>query len=134
MEPLTRRQSLERHPRPLRYDAGGVLRVDPRTRLPRMRLDARTARRQRQESLVSGGLIDHVTRLVGEPPVGQVTNRKVDGRIDCLCGDGDAVMGFVGSPKSFENLASLRDGGLADVNRLKAALEGRILFEVFRIL
>ena len=82
----------------------------------------------------AGRLVHQVDGLVGEEAVGDVAMREVgrghQGRVLDL---DPLVMGFVAGLQAAENGDRVFDARLADYDRLKAPLQGGVLFHVFAI-
>ena len=80
------------------------------------------------------GLVDQIDGLVGQVPVGDVAVGEVGCRHQRLIGDRHPVVGLVAVTQPLENLDGVADGGLGDLDRLEAALQGRVLLEVLAVL
>ena len=81
-----------------------------------------------------GGLVDEVDRLVGQEAVGDVAvgeHRRGDER---GVADLDAVVRLVALLQPAQDRDRVRDGRLADEDRLEAALERRVLLDVLAVL
>src|SRR6266545_2083040 len=79
-------------------------------------------------------LVDQVDRLVGQEPVGDVAVGQVGRGDQGVIGDRDPVVGLVAVTQALQDLDRVRHGGLVDVDRLEAALQGRVLLEVLAVL
>ena len=80
-----------------------------------------------------GGFIDQVDGLVGQEAVGDVALRKHRGGDDRCVLDAHAVMHFVAFLQAAQDGDGVFHGGLADEDRLEAALERGIFFDVLAI-
>ena len=81
-----------------------------------------------------GGLVDEVDRLVGQEAVGDVAVRERGGGDQRRVGDRDAVVGLVAALEPAQDRDRGLDGRLADVDRLEAPLERRVLLDVLLVL
>ena len=81
-----------------------------------------------------GGLVDQVDRLVGEEAVGDVAVREHRGGDQRRVGDAHAVVGLVGLLEPAQDRDRVLDRRLADVDRLEAPLERRVLLDVLLVL
>ena len=82
----------------------------------------------------SGGRFVHqVNRLVGKEPIRDVALRKHRRRDDGGVLDAHAVMHFVAFFQAAQNRDGIFHGRLADHHRLEAALERRILLDIFAV-
>ena len=82
----------------------------------------------------AGRLVHQVDGLVGQEAVGDVAVRKVGRRHQGRVLDLDPlVMGLVAGLQAAENGDGVLDRGLADEDRLKAAFQGGVLFDVLAI-
>ncbi len=81
-----------------------------------------------------GGLVDQVDRLVGEEAVGDVAVAEHRGGDQRGVGDADAVVGLVALLEPAQDRDRVLDRRLADVDRLEAPLERRVLLDVLLVL
>ena len=81
-----------------------------------------------------GGLVDEVDRLVGQEAVGDVAVGEHGRGDERGVADADAVVGLVALLQAAEDRDRVRDGRLADEDRLEAALERRVLLDVLAVL
>ena len=89
---------------------------------------------RRFHAQLGGGLVDEVDGLVGQEPVGDIAVREDGGRDQRRVLDPDPVVLFVPLAQAAQDADRVRDGGLADVHRLEAALEGGVLLDVLAVL
>ena len=80
------------------------------------------------------GLVDQVDGLVGQEAVGDVTVRERCGGDDGRVLDADLVVRLVALLEAAQDGDGVLDVGLADVDDLEAALEGRVLLDVLAVL
>ena len=80
------------------------------------------------------GLVDEVDRLVGQLPVGDVAVGEHRGGDECGVSDADAVMRLVLLLQAAQDRDRVGHRGLADEDRLKAALERGVLLDVLAVL
>ena len=78
-------------------------------------------------------LVDHVDRLVGEAAAGDVAAGKLDGGLEGLVGDLHAVVRFIAVAEAFQDLHRLRLARRLHHDDLEAAIERRILLDVFAV-
>ena len=81
-----------------------------------------------------GGLVDQVDRLVGEEAVGDVAVAEHRGGDQRGVGDADAVVRLVALLEPAQDRDRVLDRRLADVDRLEAPLERRVLLDVLLVL
>ena len=86
------------------------------------------------DAQAGAGLVDEVDGLVGEVAVGDVAVGEVGRGHERLIGDGDPVVRLVAVAQALEDLDGVGHGGLLHLDRLEAALEGRVLLEVLAVL
>ena len=77
--------------------------------------------------------IDDVDGLVRQIAVRNVPGRQFDGSPDCFVGNARLVKGFVPIPQAEYDLFGLAFRRLADEDGLKAAGQGRVLFQIFLV-
>src|SRR5271166_4144059 len=75
-------------------------------------------------------LVHEINRLVGQEAIRDVARGKARRRLKGFVADLDAMVRFVAVAQAFEDLDGLFDRRLADHDRLEAALERRVLFDV----
>ena len=80
------------------------------------------------------GLVDQVDRLVGEEAVGDVAVAEHRGGDQRGVGDADAVVRLVALLEPAQDRDRVLDRRLADVDRLEAPLERRVLLDVLLVL
>ena len=80
-----------------------------------------------------GGFVDQVDGLVRKKPVGDVAVGKRGGRQDRRVLNAHAVVQLVALFQSAQNRDGVFDGRLGNQDRLEAALERRILLDVFAV-
>ncbi len=80
------------------------------------------------------GLVDQVDRLVGQEPVGDVAVGQCGRLHQRRIGDRDAVVGLVAVAQTLEDLDGVTDARLADLDRLEAPLQCRVLLDVLAVL
>src|SRR5439155_10524568 len=81
-----------------------------------------------------GRLVHEIDRLVRQVPVGDVARRQRRGRDERGVLDADAVMHLVTLAEAAEDRDGVLDGWLADIHRLEAPLERRVLLDVLPVL
>ena len=81
----------------------------------------------------AGGFVDEVDGFVGEEAVGDVALRELGGGDEGGIFDLHVVMRFVARFQAAEDRDGVVDRGLADIDGLKAALEGGIFFDVLAV-
>ena len=91
-------------------------------------------RRLRGEPRPRTRFVDHVDRLVGQEPVGDVALRLLRRDEQRRVGDRHLVMILVLLSQPLENLHRLVDRGRIDDDRLEAALERAVLLDVLAVL
>ena len=79
------------------------------------------------------GFVDQVDGLVRQEAVGDIALRKHSRGHDGGVLDAHAVVDFIALLQAAQNRDRVLDGGLADRHGLEAALEGRVLFDVFAV-
>ena len=94
--------------------------------LDRRRVDLRAQAR--------GGLVDEVDRLVGEAAVGDVAVGEDRGGDESGVADTHAVVRLVALLQAAQDRDRVRDGRLADEDRLEAPLERGVLLDVLAVL
>ena len=82
----------------------------------------------------AAGLVDQVDRLVGQMPVRDVAYREVRRGPDGLVGDRHLVVLLVALADAHQDLDGLLEGRFLDHDRLEAALQGRVPFDVLAVL
>ncbi len=80
------------------------------------------------------GLVDHVDGLVGQAAAGDVAVRELDGGLEGLVGDLDAMVGLVAVAQAAEDLQRLGLAGRLDDDRLEPALQRAVLLDVLAVL
>src|SRR5690606_32172163 len=80
------------------------------------------------------GLVDQVDRLVRQEAVVDVAVGEVRRGDEGGVGDGHLVVRLVAVAQALEDLDRVRDRGLVDLDRLEAALERGVLFDVLAVL
>src|SRR5207237_7952315 len=80
------------------------------------------------------GLVDDVDRLIGQAAPGDIAVRQLDGRLQRLVLDLDAVMGLVAVAQAAENLDGLFPRRRINDDLLEAAFQGAVFLDVFAIL
>ncbi len=88
----------------------------------------------RLEPDAGAGLVDDVDRLVGQAAAGDVPVGELDGGLEGLVGDLDAVVRLVAVAEAAEDLQGLGLARRLDDDRLEPALEGAILLDVLAVL
>ena len=81
----------------------------------------------------AGGFVDQVDGFVGQEAVGDVALRKLGGGDEGGVFDFHVVMRFVARFQAAEDGDGVVDRWLADVDRLEAAFEGGIFFDVLAV-
>src|SRR6185312_8201684 len=81
----------------------------------------------------AGGLVNQVDRLVGEEAVGDVPIAEHRSGDDCAVGDAHAVVHLVAFLEAAKDGNRVLDARLADVDRLEATFEGRVLLDVLAV-
>ena len=79
-------------------------------------------------------LVQKIHRLVRQKFFGQVAAGKRDRRIDGLLRDGDVMVRLQPGPQAHQNRFRLRLRRLAHLHRAEAALQRRVLFDIFAVL
>ena len=80
------------------------------------------------------GLVEEVDRLVRQEPVGDVAVAQARSREQCTVLDAHAVVRFVLLLQAAQDRDRVLERGLAHVDRLEAAFEGRVLLHVLAVL
>ena len=80
------------------------------------------------------GLVDQVDGLVRKVAVGDVAVGQVGGGHHGLVGDRDAVVRLVAVPQPLQDLDGVGQRRLLHLDRLEAALQGRVLLQVLAVL
>ena len=88
-------------------------------------------RGERLDAHARSRLVDEVDRLIRQEPVGNVAIGKLHSRFNGLIRDAHAVMRLVAVAQAVQNRHAFLFCGLADHHRLEAALQRRILFDIF---
>ena len=88
----------------------------------------------RLEPDAGAGLVDDVDRLVGQAAAGDVAIGELDGGLEGLVGDLDAVVRLVAVAQAAEDLEGLGLAGRLDDDRLEPPLEGAVLLDVLAVL
>ena len=86
------------------------------------------------DAQAGAGLVDEVDGLVGEVAVRDVALGQVGRGHEGLIGDGDPVVRLVAVPQALQDLDGVGHGGLFDLDRLEAALQGGVLLQVLAVL
>ena len=79
-------------------------------------------------------LINHVDRLVRKAAAGDVAAGEFHRCLEGIVGDRDPMMAFVTVPQPLEDFDGLTLGGRFDHHQLKAAIKGRVFFDVLAVL
>ena len=88
----------------------------------------------RLEPDAGAGLVDDVDRLVGQAAAGDVPVGQLDGGLERLVGDLDAVVRLVAVAQAAEDLQRLGLARRLDDDRLEPALQGAVLLDVLAVL
>ena len=86
------------------------------------------------DAQAGAGLVDEVDGLVGQVTVGDVAVGQVGRGHERLVGDRHPVVLLVAVAQALEDLDRVGHGGLVDLDRLEAPLEGGVLLEVLAVL
>ena len=82
---------------------------------------------------IRAGLIQQVDGLIRQETIGDIALRQHHTLMGNLRRNGDTVELSIGLGQTLHNLACLGDGGFCNSDRLEAALQGGILFNIFPI-
>ena len=116
----------------LRRNGRGLLAVERRD-LFLDRLELRRGR-LRFHAHAGGRLVHQVDGLVGQETVVDIAAGKLYGRLQRTVGDGQLVVRLVALAQPLEDLQRLLAGRLADLDRLEAALQRGVLFNILAVL
>ena len=82
---------------------------------------------------IGAGLVDKVNGLIRQEPVGDITLGQRNRLAQHPLGDGNAVIRLVVVGDALEDLQRILQAGLVDGDRLEAALQGGVLFNVLAV-
>ena len=78
-------------------------------------------------------LVDEVDGLIRQEAVGEIALAQLHRRVDGGVGDGQAVVLLIAAAQPPQDGLGLIRGGLRHLHRLEAALQGRVLLDIFAV-